>query len=131
MKNSDKPLTGQAVVIAAGESSRFWPLSSKHKHKSQTRLLGKSLVYWTMKGLAENGVKDFIIVRNPHSSIKEQLEEENILPEAHPFSGYLRTFFRGPGRSRSLTREEAFDAFSMILRDSLSNLTSSTVKPAS
>ena len=47
----------------------------------------------------------------------EQLEEENHLPEAHPFSGYLRTFFRGPGRSRSLTREEAFDAFSMILRD--------------
>ncbi|AXO14852.1 glycosyl transferase family protein [Thalassospira indica] len=47
----------------------------------------------------------------------EQLEDENVLPEAHPFSGYLRTFFRGPGRSRSLTREEAFDAFSMILRD--------------
>ncbi|NIZ02361.1 glycosyl transferase family protein [Thalassospira lucentensis] len=47
----------------------------------------------------------------------EQLEEENDLPEAHPFSGYLRTFFRGPGRSRSLTRDEAFDAFSMILRD--------------
>lgn len=47
----------------------------------------------------------------------EQLEEENHLPEAHPFSGYLRTFFRGPGRSRSLTREEAYDAFSMILRD--------------
>ncbi|SOB91576.1 glycosyl transferase family protein [Thalassospira xiamenensis] len=47
----------------------------------------------------------------------EQLEDDNHLPESHPFSGYLRTFFRGPGRSRSLTREEAFDAFSMILRD--------------
>lgn len=47
----------------------------------------------------------------------EPLEEENALPESHPFSGYLRNFFRGPGRSRSLTREEAFDAFSMILRD--------------
>ncbi|MCC9622769.1 glycosyl transferase family protein [Thalassospira sp. MA62] len=45
------------------------------------------------------------------------LEDEQHLPESHPFSGYLRTFYRGPGRSRSLTREEAFEAFSMILRD--------------
>mgnify|MGYP003670609886 CR=1 FL=1 len=47
----------------------------------------------------------------------EQPDDENQLPEAHPFSGYLRQFFRGPGRSRSLTRDEAFDAFSMVLRD--------------
>ncbi|MFH1803638.1 MAG: glycosyl transferase family protein [Pseudomonadota bacterium] len=44
-------------------------------------------------------------------------DEDNVLPEAHPFSVYLRHFFRGPGRSRTLTRKEAFDAFSMILRD--------------
>ena len=47
----------------------------------------------------------------------EQPDDENHMPEAHPFSGYLRQFFRGPGRSRSLTRDEAFDAFSMVLRD--------------
>lgn len=44
-------------------------------------------------------------------------DEDNPMPESHPFSGYLRQFFRGPGRSRALTREEAYEAFSMVLRD--------------
>jgi len=33
----------------------------------------------------------------------------------HPFSAYLAALGRGPGRSRSLTRDEAFDAMSMVL----------------
>jgi len=68
----------QAVIIAAGESSRFWPLSNKHKHKSQTHLLGKSLIYWTIKGLVENDIKDIIVVRSPHSTIQKELDEENV-----------------------------------------------------
>ncbi len=32
------------------------------------------------------------------------------------FAPYVRTLGRGPGRSRALTREEAFDAFGLILR---------------
>lgn len=68
----------QAVIIAAGESSRFWPLSNKHKHKSQIQLLGKPLIYWTIKGLVENGIKDIIVVRSPHSTIEKELDEENV-----------------------------------------------------
>jgi len=75
----DRLLTGQAVIIAAGESKRFWPLSTKHKNKAQVSLLGKSLIYWTIKGLAENGIKDIIVVRNPHSSLQEMLDQENDL----------------------------------------------------
>jgi anthranilate phosphoribosyltransferase len=33
----------------------------------------------------------------------------------HRFAQYLKHLARGPGRTRSLTREEAFDAFAMIL----------------
>lgn len=69
----------QAVIVAAGESKRFWPLSTKQKNKSQVFLFGKPLIYWTIKGLAENGVKDIIVVRNPHSSLQETLDRENDL----------------------------------------------------
>lgn len=38
--------------------------------------------------------------------------------ESHArFAAYIATLGRGPGRSRALTREEARDAFSMVLRD--------------
>lgn len=35
--------------------------------------------------------------------------------DPHPFSAYLAALGRGPGRSRSLTRDEAFEAMSMVL----------------
>ncbi|MDO8639609.1 MAG: sugar phosphate nucleotidyltransferase [bacterium] len=62
----------QAIILAAGESSRFWPLNQKHK--SQIRILGKPLIYWTIKGLEENGVKDIAVVTSPQSSIEEDLK---------------------------------------------------------
>lgn len=67
----------QAVIIAAGESSRFWPLNQQHK--STSYLLGKPLVYWTMKGLVENGVKDIVVVCSANSQVPEMLEKENDL----------------------------------------------------
>ncbi|OHA77761.1 MAG: hypothetical protein A3G10_02295 [Candidatus Wildermuthbacteria bacterium RIFCSPLOWO2_12_FULL_49_9] len=67
----------QAVIIAAGGSKRFWPLN-KGIHKSQFYLLGKPLIYWTLKGLAENGVRDICIVVSKNSSIAEMLERENV-----------------------------------------------------
>jgi NDP-sugar pyrophosphorylase family protein len=67
----------QAVVIAAGESKRFWPLNNGI-HKSQIKLLGKPLIYWALKGLAENGIKDVMIVVGKDSSIQEMLKENNL-----------------------------------------------------
>ena len=57
----------QAVIIAAGESSRFWPLNKDHK--SLLKILGKPLIYWTIKGLAESGIKDIVVVCRPNSAI--------------------------------------------------------------
>lgn len=68
----------QAVIIAAGESTRFWPLANGI-HKSQIFLLGKSLIYWTLKGLKESGISDVIVVHGKDDSIKEMLERENDL----------------------------------------------------
>lgn len=67
----------QAVVIAAGESSRFWPLNTVHK--SQLYLLGKPLIYWTIKGLVENNIQDIVVVHGKNSSLPETLQRENDL----------------------------------------------------
>lgn len=61
----------QAVILAAGESSRFWPLNSKHK--SQIKLLGRSLAYWTIKSLTECGISDIVIVQSPNSPLNNEL----------------------------------------------------------
>ena len=61
----------QAVIIAAGESSRFWPLN--RKHKSQIKILGRSLIYWTIKGLAEKGIRDIVVVIGPNSQMDQEL----------------------------------------------------------
>lgn len=66
-----------AVVLAAGESSRFWPLST-HGHKSLHRLCGKSVIEHTIESLAGAGVTEIIVVQSPkshaaHRSIEDQL----------------------------------------------------------
>ena len=63
----------QAIILAAGESSRFWPLN--HGHKSQIKLLGRPLIFWTIKALAENGVKDIALIISPsNTTLKEDLK---------------------------------------------------------
>ena len=57
----------QAIILAAGESSRFWPLNKIHK--SQIFFFGKPLIYWTIKSLSDKGIKDIIIVINSNSSL--------------------------------------------------------------
>jgi anthranilate phosphoribosyltransferase len=41
--------------------------------------------------------------------------EQQAGPVEHPFAGFVRTLGRGPGRSRSLTRDEAREAMAMVL----------------
>ncbi|MSU76320.1 hypothetical protein EXS54_02540 [Patescibacteria group bacterium] len=66
-----------AVLLAAGESSRFWPLST-HGHKSLHRLCGKAIIEHTVESLVSAGVTDIVIVQSPktqaaHRSIENQL----------------------------------------------------------
>lgn len=62
MKNKKNNSKIQAVLLAAGESSRFWPLNQYHK--SFTKMLGKPLIYWTIKTLTGCGIKDIIVICN-------------------------------------------------------------------
>ena len=67
----------QAIILAAGESSRFWPLSEK-KHKSLTKIMGKSLIEWTIESVARAGIKDIIIVQSPGSNLEKYLGDGEI-----------------------------------------------------
>ncbi|MFH1510005.1 MAG: sugar phosphate nucleotidyltransferase [Candidatus Nealsonbacteria bacterium] len=59
----------QAIILAAGESSRFWPLNKVHK--SQISFFGKPLIYWTIRSLSDKGIKDIIIVVNASSFLSK------------------------------------------------------------
>lgn len=62
----------QAVILAAGKSSRFWPLSEE-KHKSLFRIMGKPIIQWTLESLKHVGVKDIIIIQSPKKDIENEL----------------------------------------------------------
>jgi len=65
----------QAVILAAGESSRFWPLNQKHK--SLIKIMGKPLICYTIEGLKRGGVRDIIIVQGPKRDIEKELESNS------------------------------------------------------
>ncbi|MDR0463476.1 MAG: NTP transferase domain-containing protein [Pseudomonadales bacterium] len=51
----------QVVILAAGNSSRMWPLTDSI-HKAELEILGKPIIYWTLDNLRENGIKNIIVV---------------------------------------------------------------------
>jgi len=62
----------QAVILAAGESSRFWPLNQRHK--SLLKIMGRPLIWYTIESLEKAGIKDIIIVQGPKNDIEEELK---------------------------------------------------------
>jgi bifunctional UDP-N-acetylglucosamine pyrophosphorylase/glucosamine-1-phosphate N-acetyltransferase len=72
----------QAIILAAGESSRFWPLNQRHK--SLLKIMGRSLIWYTIESLKKAGITDIIIIQGPKRDVEEELKQ-------YPFSGiYLR-----------------------------------------
>jgi bifunctional UDP-N-acetylglucosamine pyrophosphorylase/glucosamine-1-phosphate N-acetyltransferase len=63
----------QAVILAAGESSRFWPLN--YRHKSLFYLMGKPIIYWNLKGVEEAGIEKVIIVQSPKKEVEKELKK--------------------------------------------------------
>lgn len=61
----------QAVILAAGESSRFWPLN--RRHKSLVKIMGKPLIWYTLQELHKSEIKDILIVQSPIRDIEEEL----------------------------------------------------------
>lgn len=58
----------QAVILAAGSSSRFYPFNVVHK--SMVYLLGKPILAHTIEALKKIGIKELIIVENQTNQIQ-------------------------------------------------------------
>ncbi len=62
----------KAVILAAGQSSRFKPLSD-NRHKGLTEVLGKPIIEHTIEELRNAGVDEVIIVQGPDKEIEKEL----------------------------------------------------------
>jgi bifunctional UDP-N-acetylglucosamine pyrophosphorylase/glucosamine-1-phosphate N-acetyltransferase len=61
----------QAIILAAGNSSRFYPFNDSHK--SLVKVLGKPIIEHTLLAVKRAGIKDVIIVIGENNGVKEQI----------------------------------------------------------
>ncbi len=61
----------QALILAAGESSRFFPFNSKHK--GLFNILGEPIIVHTIRGIKKSGINDIIIVNGNNEDFQTQL----------------------------------------------------------
>jgi NDP-sugar pyrophosphorylase family protein len=73
----------QVVVLAAGESQRFWPLNAAQT-KIETVVMGKPVIGWTLLSLAKAGLKKIIVVVSPNFSLTEA--------DLQPFTSTFESF---------------------------------------
>ncbi len=62
----------QAVIVAAGESSRFWPLA-EGGHKSLFQLLGRPIIAHTVEALKRARITEIVIVQSPRRALEAHL----------------------------------------------------------
>jgi len=62
--------------LAAGESSRFWPLNQKNK--SLIKIMGRPLVWYTIESLKKQGIKEIILIQGPQKDVEEELRNYSL-----------------------------------------------------
>ncbi len=60
----------QAVLLAAGQSTRFYPFRS-FPHKSAATLLGKPIFLHTLESVKKAGIADVVVITGPKNFVKE------------------------------------------------------------
>ena len=65
----------KAVILAAGESSRFKPLSD-NRHKGLTEVFGKPIIEHTIDELRRAGVDEVIVVQGPDKEIEKEMRNK-------------------------------------------------------
>ncbi|MCL6096486.1 MAG: NDP-sugar synthase [Patescibacteria group bacterium] len=101
----------QAVILAAGQSSRLYPFA-KDKHKSMIRIMGKPLLEYTIEGLVKNGVNDLILVVGKNSEI------ESYFSDGHKFGADIKYVLQeeplGMGNAILSARKHIDDDFLLL-----------------
>ena len=62
----------KAVILAAGQSSRFKPVSD-NQHKGLTEVLGRPIIEHTIEELRDAGVDEVIVVQSPNQEMENSL----------------------------------------------------------
>src|SRR3989344_1882103 len=62
----------QAVILAAGQSRRFYPYNY-FSHKSLIKVLGKPIIVHTIESIKKSGIKDVILIVSKDAEIKKIL----------------------------------------------------------
>jgi len=66
----------QAVILAAGHSSRFWPLNKRQK--CLVKIMGKPIIFYTLEGLKKVGVSEIIIVQPKTKEVQKELKKHKL-----------------------------------------------------
>lgn len=72
----------QAIILCAGKSSRFWPLS-EDSHKSSIKIMGRPIIEYTIDSIISSGIKDIIIIEQNKSHLKDTLEKRQGIKLSH------------------------------------------------
>ena len=65
----------QAVILTAGESSRFWPLNQRHK--CLLKIMGKPLICRTIEYLKWIGADDLVVIQGPNRDVEKEVKNYN------------------------------------------------------
>lgn len=107
-------LTGQAVILAAGKSSRFWPLNKRHK--SLSHLLGRPLILFTLDNLKKAGASQVVIVQGPKKDIERELKKYK-LPSGLKLKYIVQKTSRGTGDALLAAKKYLQDKFLVLYGD--------------
>lgn len=102
-----------AIILAAGESSRFWPFNSSHK--SLVKIMGKPIILYTIEGLINSGISDIIVVQGPNKDI--ELELKNYPQYNESIRYVVQGEPKGMGDALSKAKELLMGQFLLILAE--------------
>lgn len=100
----------QTVILAAGKSSRFWPLN--YAHKSLLKVMGKPIILYTLEGIIRSGIKDIIIVQDSKRLIEKELKK---YPLDAKINFVVQDKARGMGDALRKAKNSLSDNFLVIL----------------
>lgn len=99
----------QAVLLAAGNSTRMAPFGKRHK--STLFCLGKPLLAWTIEGLISQGITEVIVICSSSNGVDECVSK---LSFSIPVTVHFSEGARGAGETLLDTADHLQDEFILV-----------------
>lgn len=102
-----------AVILAAGESSRFWPFNNNRK--PLIKIMGKPIIFYTIQGLIDSGINDIIVIQGKNRDVERELGN---YPEFNKKIRYLvQNEPKGMGDALITAKKLLTDQFLLVLAE--------------